>query len=68
MWRANQLIADTESSGTPIRRIIAVPAGQRFLMIATDVSRTDADGRGLKITGRWLRELPGDTAPGVVVP
>lgn len=68
MWRGDQLIADAESTGTPVRRIIAVPTGQRFLMVAMEASRTSSEGRGLKISGRWIRELPGDATPDIVVP
>lgn len=69
LWRGAQLITDVDSSGLePITRIIAVPAGQRFLMLETEVSETRPDGRGLRLAGRWLREVPADARPETVVP
>ena len=69
LWREDDLIADIESSGRePITRIIALPAGRRFLMLELDLSRIAADGRGLRITSEWLREVPPGTPEGLVVP
>lgn len=69
LWREDDLIADIESSGRErITRIIALPKDRRFLMLELDVSRVAADGRGLRITSEWLREVPPGTPEGLVVP
>ena len=69
LWRGADLVADVESTGgEPVVRFIGVPAGQSFLMVESDVSALSADGRGLKMVGQWLREVPADARPGTVVP
>jgi O-antigen ligase len=69
LWREGDLIMDVKSSGRePITRIIALPAGRRFLMLELDLSRVASDGRGLRITSEWVREVPPGTPEGLVVP
>lgn len=69
LWRGQAPIADVEaSSAMPVRRFIAVPAGQRFLMLESRVSAVAPDGRGLRMVGEWVREAPADAAPGTLVP
>lgn len=68
LWREGDLIMDVESSGRePLTRIIALPAGRERLMLELDLSRVAADGRGLRITSEWLREVPPGTPEGLVV-
>jgi O-antigen ligase len=69
LWRGEELIADVEASGgEPVVRIIGVPAGKAFLMVESEVSALSPDGRGMKMVGRWLREIPADARPATVVP
>ena len=69
MWRENDSIVDVESDGQkPIVRIIRVPEGRRFLMLEIEISRVAPDGRGLRLTSEWLREVPPQTPPALVVP
>ena len=69
LWRGQELIADEESSnGEPLVRIIGLPPGQKFLMVESDVSALSPDGRGLKMVGQWLREVPATARPDTVVP
>ncbi len=69
LWRGQDLIADVEASkAAPLQRVIAVPAGQRFLMLESRVSAVAPDGRGLRMAGEWMREPPPDAAPGTLVP
>ncbi len=69
LWRGHELIADHElSGGEPVTRIIGLPAGQKFLMVESDVSALSPDGRGLKMVGQWLREVPPDAHPDTIVP
>jgi hypothetical protein len=68
LWRGTTPAADLDvRSAEPVTRLLSVPAGQRYLMIETDVSRLAANGRGLKIAGRWLREVPVNTPPELVI-
>jgi hypothetical protein len=68
LWRGRDLIVDQQVSGPePIVRFVGVPAGARRLMLEVDVSRTAADGTGVKLAGTWVREIPEGTHPGMVV-
>jgi hypothetical protein len=67
LWRGTERIVDVESrSAEPLTWLVRVPDGQRFLMIETEVTPVAADGRGLKMAGRWLREIPPGMTPSVI--
>jgi O-antigen ligase len=69
LWRGATLAADVELSGTDgVTRLLRVPEGHRHLMIETDVSRVRGDGWGLKLAGRWVRQVPPDFPPDQVIP
>ncbi|MBA3269978.1 MAG: O-antigen ligase family protein [Acidobacteria bacterium] len=62
-------VADADARGPePLTWIVRVRDGQRFLMIETTVSRLAADGKGMKLSAQWLREIPAGTLPDVVLP
>jgi hypothetical protein len=68
LWRGTERIADVESrSSEPLTWLVRVPDGQRFLMIETEVTPVASDGTGLKMSGRWLREIPPGMTP-IVIP
>ena len=68
LWRGGDLIVDQQVSGPePIVRFVGVPPGARRLMLEVDVSRSAADGTGVKLAGTWFREIPEGTHPGLVV-
>jgi hypothetical protein len=69
LWRGIERVIDVESRNSePLTWLVRVPDGQRFLMIESDVTPVAADGRGLKMAGRWLREIPPGTPPESVIP
>jgi hypothetical protein len=37
-------------------------------MIEAEMTPVASNGRGLKMSGRWLREIPAGTAPQSVIP
>jgi hypothetical protein len=69
LWRGQAQIGEVEVTRTqPVTRIIAVPSGAKLFTLEAAITGTLPQGRGLKITGRWLREIPPGTPPEVVVP
>ena len=61
-------IGEVEVTRTrPATRIIAVPSGAKLFTLEAAITGTLPQGRGLKITGQWLREVPPGTPPDSVV-
>ena len=68
LWRGQVPIGEVEVTRTrPATRIIAVPSGAKLFTLEAAITGTLPQGRGLKITGQWLREVPPGTPPDSVV-
>jgi hypothetical protein len=69
LWRGQTPIGEVEVSRTqPVTRIIAVPSGAKLFTLEAAITGTLPAGRGLKITGQWLREIPPGTPADSVIP
>lgn len=69
LWRGQTQIGEVEvTSSQPATRIIAVPSGAKLFTLEAAITGTLPQGRGLKITGQWLREVPPGTPPDGVIP
>ncbi|MGE3274265.1 MAG: O-antigen ligase family protein [Vicinamibacterales bacterium] len=68
VWRQEGPVIDYQAGDArPRTRYLRVPDGATRLFLEFDASRTFGSGRGLRLAGRWLRDLPPDAPPDAVV-
>jgi O-antigen ligase len=62
VWQDGALVVDVESrDNAPMKHLLQMQPGQRHVVIEIETSRTFANGRGLRLAARWLRERPPTT-------